>query len=926
MKRMLSLLLAVVIIFTMAGTHVTLTAEAAENARGAGTAELTAEEGDGGDDPDGFYDPDGEDDPDGVYDPDGGDDPDDGVYDPGQGDLGPTATVSDLRLAYDEEKDTITLSYSFDSDCAYVRIYANEKVEEEKYTGKVYDFEDAQQGVTYEFRVVAYNFYDRAGTEVTGTYEVPYKKASVTNVDADYNLEKGVLVIDWDASNVATADIYQDGVLLASGVTDDIYMTQIKLEALSKHTYRVVPYNKAGEEGTAGTFELTVDDYVACVDWLSAEYDENTKLITVKWETTYTQYVTVSLNGEDLVTNYTAGEYSFSYSLQPGATYIVEVTPYNYRNEEGEMSEDDISVGDFDVPEDLTVKRTSESIRDKSGNYTGFAKPVISVKWEAQKDAVYEIYRAQKDKMGAYSWIATVVGDKEGIYEYRDSKIGIGTYYYKVRRKIVEDDFIEQELYTALSEAEGVSTGIPKAKLKAVLAPDGQIHLSMSADRAYITGYEIYRREGSGSYKKLAVITGNEYTDTDIEFGVSYYYRVKAYYYDESSKKKSRGGYSKVSKVKNTVGEMKAEAVAVSSSKIKLTWTPAANAEGYEVYCKSGVSGDSYASYTATDKLMLTHRVSGGGTYTFLIKAYRTSAKGKLYFSSAEVSCKMGFSAPSGFAVSKTVYERDKKTGALMQKSRLTWNRVYGASGYYIDVYNAKTKKYTRLAKIKKGSSTSYTLSNPVTEGAETLRYRISAYAGGSVKRGGTVEITPQLGAPGKVKAVTSGSKVKISWKKVSEAECYRVYRSNGRNRILIGETAKTSLTDKGLIDGVAYTYYVQAVNLTLKLTGELSEPAAYQVLPADVTKLAADNSEPATVQLTWKAAKNAEYYYIYCRTSDEENYRKVAKVSGKETSYLHTKRVAGTTCYYKVTAVQNVGGDAEAESAGKTLKITVVR
>ena len=86
------------------------------------------------------------------------------------------------------------------------------------------------------------------------------------------------------------------------------------------------------------------------------------------------------------------------------------------------------------------------------------------------------------------------------------------------------------------------------------------------------------------------------------------------------------------------------------------------------------------------------------------------------------------------------------------------------------------------MAKIKKNSKTSYTVSNPVTAQTGTITYRISAYLnskkGTKVKKGGTLELAPQLGMVKKVKAVKSGNKVKISFKRVMGAERYQVYRS----------------------------------------------------------------------------------------------------------------------------------------------------
>lgn len=192
---------------------------------------------------------------------------------------------------------------------------------------------------------------------------------------------------------------------------------------------------------------------------------------------------------------------------------------------------------------------TGVALKDASGSYTGFSKPAVTVKWEAQGQAVYEIYRAEKNKKSAYTWLATVKPDKDGVYTYTDEKVGISTYHYKIRRKIVCDNYISQELYTALSDEGEANVSISKPTVKAKLEEDGAIHLTMSAKREYISGYDIYRKGKKGLvYKKIASVTGDEYTDTEIEFGQTYYYKVKAFYYDVASDKKTVGKSSTATK------------------------------------------------------------------------------------------------------------------------------------------------------------------------------------------------------------------------------------------------------------------------------------------------------------------------------------------------------------------------------------------
>jgi len=136
--------------------------------------------------------------------------------------------------------------------------------------------------------------------------------------------------------------------------------------------------------------------------------------------------------------------------------------------------------------------------------------------------------------------------------------------------------------------------------------------LSISSRREYVSGYDIYRKCGRGSYKFLTTITGDAYVDKSIEFGKNYHYKAKAYYYDVRSGKKTYGKYSKAAGAKNTVSAIQAEAVAISADTVKLAWTPAANASEYEIYYKSGLQGDAYALWTKTDRLSVTRKLKSG--------------------------------------------------------------------------------------------------------------------------------------------------------------------------------------------------------------------------------------------------------------------------------------------------------------------------
>ena len=844
------------------------------------------------------------------------------------------AEVKNLKAVYDPATDKVSFTFERNADCQYVDIRIQEDVIVAGLDGEayVYNCGNLDDGAVYQAEILTYDKEMKAGKTAVVSFEIKYRPAFVEEVDADYNLEKKVLIIDWDGENIKSVDIYQDDLLLAEKVSAEkltegrLILDKHELEANSKHTYRVVPFDKSGKAGAEKSALLEVDDYVARIENAEIDYNEIAKQITMKWEDVYTEKVSIYLNDETLVENYQEKTYSLNCVLQPGAAYVITILPYNSKGDEGEEEEEDVSYGYFEVPDEPDVRLKSKDVKDSSGHMTGFTKPAVHVSWDAQASAVYEIYRATKNKKNAYTWIANVKPEKEGYYTYVDEKVDFETYYYKVRRKITKDAYTEQELFTALSDADGVKVHVPKPEARAELNKDGNTVLTMDCKKDFVSGFDIYRKSGSENYKKIATITESVFTDKNMKFGRSYSYKVKAYYYDTEKNKKVYSAFSKNARVKNTVSGIEAQAVAVSEDTVKLSWTPSANVKEYEIYYKTGTQGDSYVLLKKTKQTSLKQKFSKSGNYTFMVKACQTTASGKTYFTSVEVSCKMGFSAPRGVKKRKTSYEINSAANQIIQKDTISWNRVYGAKGYEIEVYNPVTKKYQRIAKIKSDTKTSYTVSNPVIANAQSIKYRVNAYAGKSKKKGDSVEIVPVLGKVKQASASSQGKKVKISWKGVVGAEAYQVYRSNGRTMLLIGKTEKTSLTDMGVSADISYQYYVEAVNVSQNLVSEKSAPASFKAKPEKMSSLEAENKTSGTVQLKWKSVKGARSYVIYYKTSSSAKYEKIAEVPAKQKSYEHKDLPVGATGYYKVTAKQVNSGGISVETKPSFTQVKISR
>jgi len=168
--------------------------------------------------------------------------------------------------------------------------------------------------------------------------------------------------------------------------------------------------------------------------------------------------------------------------------------------------------------------------RGQKAELTAFNKPVIS--WSAVTGAdEYEVYRSTGETSG-YSRIAVT---KNTIYY--DTKIpetGI-RYYYKIKAVIKRNDMI------ARSAASGYAGRTPSKNPQLTLE-SVNFNTPSSAQLTWnavseAEGFEVYRSQKKDSgFSRTGITTGNEFVDKNVSAYQSYYYKVKAYTYDQGNK------------------------------------------------------------------------------------------------------------------------------------------------------------------------------------------------------------------------------------------------------------------------------------------------------------------------------------------------------------------------------------------------------
>ncbi len=166
-----------------------------------------------------------------------------------------------------------------------------------------------------------------------------------------------------------------------------------------------------------------------------------------------------------------------------------------------------------------------------------------------------------------------------------------------------------------------------------------------------------------------------------------------------------------------------------------------------------------------------------------------------------------------------------------------------------------------------------------------------------------------------KVTNTTDG--VKVTWKKVSGADGYVIYRKTGSGsyaQIDTGEGVSTlSYTDATAVSGKTYQYTVAAYKD--ETTGSYKTGLKIKYLATPTISEASVAS--SSVTLTWAKVSGVKGYKIYRKTSG--SYKLIKTVSKSKTSYTDSSASASTSYTYKVVAYKGSYKSAGATTTCET-------
>lgn len=404
----------------------------------------------------------------------------------------------------------------------------------------------------------------------------------------------------------------------------------------------------------------------------------------------------------------------------------------------------------------------------------------VKLSWSSVPQAEsYQVYRKNAGGTWDLSQPVTTIASSaavSGTLSFTDQSVTAGeTCCYTVRAYYT----LNGEVHYSQYDTNGIQVKVVPAepKLGSVTASDYKTLKITWGKVTGADGYRVYRKVSGGSWAAVSDVSNSttSYTDGNVDTGTTYYYAVSAYFLKGTQKIEGSHSNTGISGKTTLPAPSMKSAASAGYNSIKITWGAVAGATGYQVYRR--VPGGSWSSTPVKDDLTATSwkntGLTTGKTYEYAVRAYRV-VNGKKVVSSRSSSL-------SGKAVPATP-KLGKVTSVNYKNLKVTWSGVSGASGYRI--YRKESGGGWKYLADVKSSARSFTDGYKITTGKKYY-YSVRAYrtVNGSRVYGkyNTTGISGKAipSTPSVTLKSTQKGKVKISWKKVSGASGYVVYRKS---------------------------------------------------------------------------------------------------------------------------------------------------
>ncbi|MBQ4067962.1 MAG: fibronectin type III domain-containing protein [Lachnospiraceae bacterium] len=362
--------------------------------------------------------------------------------------------------------------------------------------------------------------------------------------------------------------------------------------------------------------------------------------------------------------------------------------------------------------------------------------------------------------------------------------------------------------------------------------------------------------------------------------------------------------------------------VDASTSSIEVEWTADITPDcRYEVWLSTTGAANSFVKktgdYGTTTPDYYISGLSAGATYYVKVIAYTYDYTDSLYADNYSVTIPV-VTAPNGT-------DNIKQTGATKNSVTLKWDKVAGATGYYIyDDYFSSADTPKLLATTKTNSVTIKNLNSK-----NEYNFYVYAYtqAGNFIAMSSSYDYLYNSNIrfiPGKVNAksikVTNSystlKKVYFEWDEVSKVDGYEVQVNvHNKSKSVFKKTLTSSYSTYVDAKNIAYTKWHKAkVRAYVNINGVKKYGAwssfAYIAHQPDVISAKQVGSKKQ-VKVKWDTISGSTNYTVYMSTKKNSGYKKVGttkKTTLTVSKIGKTKLKKNKTYYVYVVANKKVG------------------
>ncbi len=423
---------------------------------------------------------------------------------------------------------------------------------------------------------------------------------------------------------------------------------------------------------------------------------------------------------------------------------------------------------------------------------------------------------------------------------------------FRVRAYVTQSG---KKVYGSVSSTVKGKTAVPKIE-DFKLTATGTSSAKLTWDKASVSGYQIYKKTGSGSWKKYKTIyskTTVSLTEKSLKLGTKYYYKVRGFYKTDS--KTYYGDFTSAKSVTPTLPAVVGiQLSSITKTKAVITWDKVSGAQGYQVYDYSSGSAVKLPT-VATNRTSID--IKDGNVYQIKVRAY-TKVSGK--------TVKGTFS--EAYPIYSTPGQVKNLQGEVLSDGSLqfTWDKVSNAHGYTLYVLNNSTKQFERLSQTDTNKITVSDVGN-----LPGLNFRVAAYVKNSgVYLYGAISETifmKVIQRPVLSVGNCTETDITIKWTEVSEATTYILekfdFEKNTWVEVVPGGIASDKYTDTGS-SARGYLYRVYAKN-DKGIRSAVSNEVFASTTGITVTQ------DGAAQTITWPALEGAAKYRVLAKYTDSD-------------------------------------------------------